>query len=398
MKGTISTNQRCPECGSILKYIEAAGILQCQTHPQVIWRFNCFVRFGEEHTKRFKTVIEAERHLTRLRAQTDDGSYDHRDWQQAAPLSFLTLRKSFLEFKKTEEITPKQVRHITHVLETAGKDWDKMNIKDITEAEIDDFFIKAKETVGNKTRANWKTVLHNFWKWVVRRERRKSGLEMPEFPDIKFKLAWRNIVNMEDQKKILDEVWRISKDINPRIWLGIKLLSMYPKARPGEMRNVQEKDINIKDEWIFFPDPKEGDKGKFVHLATEDCQMIKSLWEPKGLPHMFFFRHLKSRSGVRAGVQFGPKYFKNFWDMACKNLGIIGVDLYGGTKHSTVTALGKVLSPEQIQRGGTGHASDAFKRYMLPDANESRKVRQAVSKVQPQTDPVLIHLSEVLSN
>lgn len=97
---------------------------------------------------------------------------------------------------------------------------------------------------------------------------------------------------------------------------------------------------------------------------------------------MPFFRHLKSRSGVKAGVQFGPKYFKKYWDKACKNLDIEGVDLYGGTKHSTVTALGKFLSPEQIQRGGTGHASDAFKRYLLPDMNEAVIVRQAIAKAQ----------------
>lgn len=396
MKGTISTNQKCPECGGVLKYLESTGILQCRKHPEVIWRFNCFVRFGTEHTKRFKTVAEAERHLTRLRAQTDDGSYDHRDWQQSAPLSFRTLRKIFLEFKKTEEIAPKQIRHIEHVLEIAGEDWDHINIKDIAEGEIDDFFVKAKKTVGNKTRANWKSVLHDFWKWVVRRERRRSGIEMPEFPDIKYKLAWRNIVNMEVQKKIIDEVWRITKDENPRIWLGIKLLSMFPKIRPGEMRDVQEGHINLQEQWIAIPDPKEGGS-KFIHLADEDTQMIESLWEPKGLPNMFFFRHLKAKSGVKAGTQFGPKYFKIWWDKACKNLGIENVDLYGGTKHSTVTALGKILSPEQIQRGGTGHASDAFKRYMLPDINEATLVRQAVSKIQPQTDPVVIHLDKVIS-
>ena len=54
------------------------------------------------------------------------------------------------------------------------------------------------------------------------------------------------------------------------------------------------------------------------------------------------------------GEQFGPKYFKKWWDKACENLGIKGVDLYGGTKHSTATALGELHTPEEIKRGGTG--------------------------------------------
>ena len=395
MKGTISTNQKCFQCGGILKYVEGRGVLQCQTHKNLIWNSNCFVRFGKKHTKRFKTVIEAERHLTFLRVQTEQGKYDYRDWQKSQPLSFYSLRIKFIEFKKTERISIKQIQHISHVLEVAGKDWDTKNIKDIMEGEIDDFFI-MDYGISKKTLANWKSVLTDFWKWIVRREKRKSKIEMPDFPAVKFKMGWRNIVDMDTQRKILNEVKRISYKSNPRIWLGIKLLSMYPKIRPGEIRNVQEGHINLIEQWIVFPDPKEK-KPKFIHLLPEHCDLVKSIWNPRGLPDMFFFRHLKTKSGVKAGSQFGPKYFKIWWDKACKNLNIEGVDLYGGTKHSTVTALGKLLSPEQIQRGGTGHASDAFKRYMLPDINEAQTVAQAVKDIQKPSDPLLIHLPSKLT-
>ena len=220
---------------------------------------------------------------------------------------------------------------------------------------------------------------------------------MPIFPDLHYKLGWRKIVSMEDQARILDEIWDISSNDNPRIWLGIKLLSLSPKVRPGEMRNVKEGHINLTDGWIFYPDPKEGDKGKFVHLALEDCQMIKGIQSmvPPALLDTSFFRHLKSKKGTRAGKQFGPKYFKVWWDKACQNVGIKGVDLYGGTKHSTVAALGQVITPEQIQRGATGHASDAFKRYMLPDVNEARLVRQAVKHIQDKGAKHPLNISDI---
>ena len=78
---------------------------------------------------------------------------------------------------------------------------------------------------------------------------------------------------------------------------------------------------------------------------------------------------------------------------ACAALGVEGVTLYPGTKHSTVTALGQVLSPEQIKRGGTGHATNAaFERYMLPDMREKLKVRSAVKKLrQPGQQPVNVY-------
>ena len=55
---------------------------------------------------------------------------------------------------------------------------------------------------------------------------------------------------------------------------------------------------------------KEGmkDFGKYAYLDEDDIAFIKSM--PKGMPFMYFFRHQKGRSGIKAGDQFGPKYFK----------------------------------------------------------------------------------------
>ena len=50
-------------------------------------------------------------------------------------------------------------------------------------------------------------------------------------------------------------------------------------------------------------------------------------------------------------------------EKACANLGVEGVDLYGGTRHSSATALSSRFSPEQI-KSATMHATNvAFERY-----------------------------------
>ncbi|MGD9354527.1 MAG: hypothetical protein PVI72_16495, partial [Desulfobacterales bacterium] len=191
-----------------------------------------------------------------------------------------------------------------------------------------------------------------------------------------------------------NEVKRISWDINPKIWLGIKLLATYIKIRPGEMRNVRERDINLESGFIHIPHPKEGSKkqGKFAHLDDEDIELLKRF--PRSInPDFYFFRHVSGRSGVNAGEQFGPKYFKKWWDKACANLGIEGVDLYGGTKHSTATALGELLTPEQIKRGGTGSATNkAFERYFQPKRTESLKVTAAVKQLHKKKAGELVEL------
>jgi hypothetical protein len=201
--------------------------------------------------------------------------------------------------------------------------------KTIGTGEVEDFLFgdhqdkRSKKPISDKTRHNMRSCLHQFFKWVCRREK---SVEFPDFPEISFELGWRNTVTIEVQQSIIQEVKRISFDIEPKIWLGIKLLATYIKIRPGEMRNVRERDINLESGFIHIPHPKEGSRkqGKFAYLDAEDVDLIKSF--PRSIdPDQHFFRHMATRSGIKVGVQFGPKYFKKWWDKACDNLGIKGV-------------------------------------------------------------------------
>jgi len=107
---------------------------------------------------------------------------------------------------------------------------------------------------------------------------------------------------------------------------------------------------------------------------------------PRGLPDMYFFRHKPGRKGVIAGSQFGPKYFKKWWDRACKNICVEDVGLYGGTKHKVTTALGQLLFPEEIKRGGTGSKTNkAFDRYFQPQKREQVQVITAIKQLKKES-------------
>ena len=98
---------------------------------------------------------------------------------------------------------------------------------------------------------------------------------------------------------------------------------------------------------------------------------------------MYFFRHLPGLKGIKSGAQFGEKNFKRWWDRACNNLGVDGVGLYGGTKHTVATALGQLLSPEEIKRGGTGSKTNkAFDRYFQPQQREHIKVLASIKQLK----------------
>ncbi|MDO9230251.1 MAG: hypothetical protein Q8M86_05020 [Syntrophales bacterium] len=68
--------------------------------------------------------------------------------------------------------------------------------------------------------------------------------------------------------------------------------------------------------------------------------------------------------GVADNAPFGIKYFYKRRGKACSTLGIDGIDLYGGTRHSSVRALRKYRSPEEIKRAAMSETNKAFERYM----------------------------------
>ena len=102
---------------------------------------------------------------------------------------------------------------------------------------------------------------------------------------------------------------------------------------------------------------------------------------PRGLPDLYFFRHVKGISGVKAGKKFGNKYFYKWWKKACMNLNINGVDLYGGTRHSTATALREKHSPEEIRKATLHSTNKAFDRYLQLETNDARRVYETANNL-----------------
>ena len=398
MKGYIGSREKCIVCGGRLFHDERRKGCFCQEHPEYGAR-SFYVKFGRSIYRRFQSYEAATRFLNGIRFKTDEGTFDIRDYRKDNPLGFENLAEKWLGNKADSGIGKKTFQSYTNFINRASSKWGNRNIKTISNGDIEDLLFDKNwitpqsKIASNKTRDNMKSCLHDFWSWVVRREKKnhKKNIEMPEFPGIKVELGWRNITDIETLEAVLDEIKRISYHINPKIWLGIRWLATYIKVRPGEMRMIKERDINLESRFIIIKDPKEGTReaGKYVYLEEEDIELIRSM--PKGMPDMYFFRHMSGRKGIVSGAQFGPKYFKVWWDRACKNLGVEGVDLYGGTKHTVATALGKYLSPEEIKRGGTGHTTNkAFDRYFQPDKNEHIKVIRAIQRLKEEARGELV--------
>jgi len=250
MKGSIYTDQRCEICGGTLRHDENRDGFFCKNHLKIkVVPEKCRVKFGRQVSRRFYNYeyLKARQFLEGLRFKTIEGTYDYRDYLSKNPLGFQNLAEKWLAHKE-HYISKNHHRNIKREIRKAIDTWGQTNVKAIGYGEIQDFLDSLK--LSSKSKSEVRSVLHTFFTWVCRREK---SVEMPDFPEVKFELGWRNIINIETQQAIISEVKRISWDINPKIWIGIKWLATYIAFRPNELRMLKESEINVSG---FFVVPK----------------------------------------------------------------------------------------------------------------------------------------------
>ena len=343
MSGGIYSDERCPVCGSVLK--DTGKAVACPNHPTI--KASAFkVQIGRKICRRFRDYVTAQAFLGGIRAEKSGLSsnpFDARNYQvKEKPLSFTGLSSKWLEVKKST-VGPKHYANLARYIGMAQTAWGDANVKLIGYAEIEDLLLSVD--LSDKTKANMKSAFHDFWQWL-RKRRVLTLAELPEMPVINFELGWRKIIDKTTQAAIIDEVKRQTYAINPRVWIGVKWLATYFEIRPGEILSLKEGNILRDKGVLIFPNPKEK-KPKLVPLLDEDLEILNGL--PVGFPNLPFFRHFGNVRRTKPGQPFGEKYLYKKWVEACTALDIEGVDLYGGTRHSSAHAARESLTFEEVK-------------------------------------------------
>ena len=338
-------------------------------------------------SKRVRDHVEAERFLNMLRYKYDQGEFDEREFKTGKPLGFRSLSDKWLSIRENEV---RCKRNLVGHIRRAQDFFDHRFVRDIKYGDIEDYIQSFLETLSRKTVKNYITTLHAFWTWLIKRREVDPG-QIPAFPDVPYELGWRKTVDKTTQARIIAEVKGISYDFNPKIWIGVKWLSTYVSIRPNELRHIKEGDFDFGLGTVNVTYNKER-KPKIVPMLPEDLEIVRSFGP--ALPHLYFFRH-----GIRKGVavknrgQFGKDYLYTWWRRACKNIGIEGVDLYGGTRHSSVKALRSDFRPDEIKRGTMHHTNSAFERYFQVELEDARKVyRQTSGSVEKKRKGNVVNL------
>jgi integrase len=371
MKGGIYTSERCPLCGGPLLDDRRRSV-RCPTHEEQTAR-SLRVKYGKIY-RRFNNYPEAERFLIGLRFEEDQGRLDPRDYQTSKPLAFETLSGQWLAIKK-EEMAYRSWRNLMNAIDLAKKTFAGHSVNRIDQTLVTAWTLSIRH-LSSKTRHGYSSTLRQFFAWAEE----TYTVKVPSIPLPRFEMAFRKTVDKETQDRILEEVKRICAGKDPKVYLGTLFLTRYLNLRPGELRNIKEGDIDLVQGEIIITKPKTR-WPKRIFLLPEDVETLKTM--PRGLPHLYFFRHKGGRSGIKAGARFGRHLFRDYWRIACRNLGIEGLDLYGGTRHTSVKALRGDFTPEELKLL-TGHASQAFNRYFQEDADLIRMMQGRAAGRSPK--------------
>lgn len=355
-------------CGKCGKRVDEGN---CPQHPRARFR----VRVGGV-MRRIRSREEAERFLNYARHMIDEATWTPEDYKRANPLLVDALVKEFLPLKG-QTVSAHTLGCYDRWLTAAMRSWGaRTNIKDIGYREIEKHVLALKGS--GKTRANAKNGLHHFFSWVWKAygRDRLQGVLMPDFPEVSFNLAFRDTLTKEEQQTVLDELHRQTWDRNPRIWLAVFLLATYPSIRPKELRGILEEDMLLEQGFIRIRDGKV--EPKLIPILEEDAALIREIRDraPRGLPALHFFRGCSR--------PFGHSLLYRCWKRACATVGIEGVCLYAGTKHTTVMALDEHFGEKEIQRSTGVSTNKAFQRYYGKKPDRLRKVYR---RARPQTAP-----------
>lgn len=389
MKGNIYTRQKCQICGSSLVNNEKRNGCFCKKHPdqQATGRF--YMKFGNEINKSFKDYNSAARYLTGLRYENDRGTYDVRDHLGSKPLSFTNLADKYLTFKEQQNLV--SFYHIKRFMFQASRYFRDTNVKNIKRRHIRDFLDTLD--VSDKTKKNTASQLHDFfYNYLYEEQEILTLAQLPKFPKIECELGFRKLIDIETREKIVDKIREDTYSLNPKIWLGIDMLCSYGKIRPIDLRRLKEGDFDLEYGFmtIWRPSKSKMKKSpkvvsiKLLDYHIDEIKKVKAQFPATN--EVFFFRHTeKSRF---PNVVIGKDYLYRVWKKACEHFGIFDLDLYGGTRHSSTTAIGKILGKKKAKDFSGHDTNQAFDRYCQIGEQDDFEITKIMAKTRGKIAPL----------
>jgi len=326
------TREKCPKCKG--QFIEIPGLgffcPKCKTIPRRYYLDFYYagrrVRiFSDRNGSVLSSYEQALRLASRISYEIENRTFDPtkyiaRDFKEFLFENYIQKWLAFSETKLKPSSFKDRKRIIKSLLIPFFKGKD---IREIKAAHIQDFYLSLQERkISKKTIWNILAELKAFLNFAKKRE---DIERVPAFPEVKYEekpIVW---LNQEQQKRILEAIPEEHKPI-------FTFLFTYG-CRPGEARALMWDAVDFENEIIYIKRtfsnrklvniPKEG-KWKVLPMLPHIKEVLLKLAEKKKSMFVFSWRY----------GYYGERALPKIWKEACEKVGITGVSLYAGVRHS----------------------------------------------------------------
>ncbi len=204
----------------------------------------------------------------------------------------------------------------------------------------------SRRGLSPKTRRNILGAFRTFLAWL---KKRGEIREVPEFPWPRAAEYEPRILSIEDLDRVLDAI--------PSVERGIFLALAHLGLRPGEARALDVADYDFGTGWLRIDKAMKGTnlnapirgtktgKGKRLPVGATVAQWIEGNVDTASrLMRVPLF------TNPRAGTRWSHWALTDAWKRATEAVGVAGVKLYEGTKHTMATdAVRRGVGERQLQ-------------------------------------------------
>ena len=323
--------------------------------------------------KRLKNYVDVTKTLQDILEEIDNETFDVRRYESLESRESYMFENIIDEYLahherrlKRGELSPAGMKDKKTLIKNHLKFFNGSDIATINDRRIREFYNSYTDSLRmrDKATAELKTILYFCADEV------QKIAKTPRFPEL-------SAAKMVSPDRFLSEEKQalvISKIENPIYQAAIKTLAIYA-LRPCEVRSLKWKDVKI-NEGVFYIQ-------SHISLNEEIAGRKSQADETHELPIEEDFLEILRRiprsinendyifKGKNGGA-IGGNVLTRAWNDACKLARIKGVTLYQGTKHSTLSNLGKTASDSQLIKL-TGHTNvRIIRRYSRSNLNDIR--------------------------
>ncbi|MCH8891335.1 MAG: site-specific integrase [Myxococcales bacterium] len=240
-------------------------------------------------------------------------------------------------------------------------------------------WMREEKGLAPKTIKNVLTTMKSFLNW--QRMRDKSFV-IPQFPTVKRGKRKKPVtMPLLDQAAVLSQI----ADDDRGIFLAYAHLTL----RQGEGRAclVEHYDFKRRELWVGDAmkgngpnatrgDTKTGESGRYP--VSEDL----AAWIERHVPSEARFRgDVPLFPNPRTGKIYSRETIQNLWRRACRVAGVDFIPPYRATKHSTLSELARVLTPQQLQGLARHKKFETTRGYFGEDADPKAEAQAARAKL-----------------